>query len=110
MSDCCPEPTCTRLKPMVLMRDDKSQIWYIVTAYNEKPDTGQFIPYQKHALPEDAQSMLSDMFYAQFWLLTMTTALNTSPKGLQARLGLDPDRIYNDAGPMKYVEPEPHAG
>lgn len=93
MSDCCGEPTCNRIKPLILMRGDNA-VWYVATAYNEKKDTGQFIPYQKHTLPQDAQNMLNDMFYAQFFLLSTCTALDTSPKGIMERLGLDPNKLY----------------
>ena len=60
MSECCNEYGCKRKKPVMLMRSDLTETWYVVTDYTKRGE-GQFTAKVKHRLADNQQQQLEDM-------------------------------------------------
>lgn len=60
MSGCCNEHGCERKNPILLIRSDLTDTWYVVTDYTDKGN-GHFVAKTKHRLSDDQQRQLEQM-------------------------------------------------
>jgi hypothetical protein len=60
VSACCPESSCRRTQPMMLMRSDLTGTWYVVTRWRRLPGAPEtsYLAVAKHRLPDDQQAQL----------------------------------------------------